>query len=229
VTSQPAVRRRVANEHHRASHHNAGGDSSGFTLIEVVVSMTLLLIVVSLLPSILATTTTATSSARAVVTGAAQAELAMQNLGTQVASASQMCLPTQLTAPKSGTPLTAASGFALRIEQVTSASTSTWRWKQWQVNTTSGLLQEDRYTPGTAGGGWVTVATGISNSTVTPFTSTPNPGLPQELSIDLQVKEHPGRLSQTLEIRSAVSAFSMASSSLPTTPACTTTSAAPTS
>ena len=223
MTSQPAVRRRVANEHHRASHHNAGGDSSGFTLIEVVVSMTLLLIVVSLLPSILATTTTATSSARAVVTGAAQAELAMQNLGTQVASASQF------TSPASGTPQTAASGFALRIEQVTSASTSTWRWEQWQVNTTSGLLQEDRYTPGTAGGGWVTVATGISNSTVTPFTSTPNPGLPQELSIDLQVKEHPGRLSQTLEIRSAVSAFSMASSSLPTTPACTTTSAAPTS
>jgi len=229
VTSQPVARRNIAREHHGAPRRKAGGDSSGFTLIELVVSMTLVLVVVSLLPSILSTTTTATSSAQSVVAGAAQAELAMQNLDTQVASASQMCLPTQLTAPQSGTPLTAASGFALRIEQVTSASTSTWRWEQWEVNTTSGLLQEDKYTPGAAGGGWVTVATGISNSTVTPFTSSPNPGLPQELSIDLQVKEHPGRLSQTLEIRSAVSAFSMANQSLPTTPACATTSAAPTS
>jgi len=229
VTSQPAVRHSIASEHHRAPLRMARGDSSGFTLIELVISMALLLIVMSLLPSILSTTTTATSSERAVAAGAAQAELAMQNLDTQVASASQLCLPTQLTAPTSGTPLTAGSGFALRIEQVTSASTSTWRWEQWEVNKTSGLLQEESYTPGAAGRGWVTVASGISNSTVPPFTSTPTPGLPQELSIDLQVKEHPGRLSQTLEFRSAVSAFTMASQSLPTTPACTTTSAAPTS
>jgi prepilin-type N-terminal cleavage/methylation domain-containing protein len=205
----------------------ARSDSSGFTLVELVVAMALTLVVVALLPRILETTMTATSSAQGTATGAAQAELAIQNLDAQVASASQVCLPTQLTDPTSGTPVTVTSGFALRVEQVESATTD--QWEQWEVNTSSGLLQEERYTPQQAGGGWVTVAKTIYNSTVVPFTEpSVTAGSPQEVLIDLQVSERPGRLSQKLEIKSAVSAFSTPYTLSPT-PLCSSTSAEPTS
>jgi hypothetical protein len=46
--------------------------------------------------------------------------------------------------------------------------------------------------------------------------------------IDLQVSEHPGRLTEKLEIKSAVSAFSTPYVLSPT-PLCSTTAAAPTS
>jgi hypothetical protein len=190
--------------------------------------MTILLVVVGLLPSILESTMTATSAAEGGATGAAQVELAIQNLDAQVASASQVCLPTQLTDPASGTPVTVASGFGLRIEQMTSAST--YQWEQWSVNSSSGLLQEERYTPQAAGHGWVTVAKTVYNaSTVVPFkVSTASTGSPQKVSIDLQVREQPGRLSEKLEIQSALSAFNTAyTSSL--VPACASTNAEPTS
>ena len=99
----------------------ARGESSGFTVVETVVSMALMLLVMAFLPSIIVTTTTATSSAEGTAAGAAQAQLAIQNLDAQVASASQVCLPTQLTNPSSGTPLTVSAGFALRVEQVESS------------------------------------------------------------------------------------------------------------
>ena len=124
-------------------------DQSGFTLIEMAVTMALILIVMLVLPAILSTTTTATSTSEGTTTGAADAQLAISNLDAQVAPASQVCLPTQFTSPASGTPQTAASGFALRVEQVESSTTD--QWEQWLVSTTTGLLQEERYTPGAAG------------------------------------------------------------------------------
>jgi len=260
-------------------------DESGFTLIEMVVAMALTLIVLLLLPAILSTTTTATSTSEGTTTGAEDAQLAIQNLDAQVASASQVCLPTpalvgesitlpsgtytitgvtnattitlsavvaaasglswSLTSPYQLTTLsgtdgvtngtnvfTAASGdfydgFSLRVEQVESQTTD--QWEQWQVNTTTGLLQEEHYTPGNAGNGWVTIAKTIYNSTIVPFTEPlAAKGSPQELLIDLQVSEHPGRLSEKLEIKSAVSAFSTPYVLSPT-PLCSTTAAAPTS
>ena len=97
------------------------------------------------------------------------------------------------------------------------------------VNTASGLMQEEMYTPGCC---WRRVGNGgedIYNSTVAPFTEpTAAAGSPQELLIDLQVSEHPGRLSQKLTIKSAVSAFSTPYTLSPT-PVCSSTSAEPTS
>ena len=229
--------RRSVRERWRTQVRQVESDSSGFTLIELLVSMTILLVVVGLLPSILESTMTATSAAEGGATGAAQVELAIQNLDAQVASASQVCLPTQLTDPASGTPVTVASGFGLRIEQMTSAST--YQWEQWSVNSSSGLLQEERYTPQGPGQGWVTVAKTVYNSStvvpvVVPFkVSTASTGSPQKVSIDLQVREQPGRLSEKLEMQSAVSAFNTAyTSSLAsqfTTPSCMSLSAEPTS
>ena len=203
-----------------------GNDQSGFTLVEMVVTMALLLLIMLVLPAILSTTTTATSTSEGTTTVAANAQLAIQNLDAQVASASQVCLPTQLTNPASGSPLTVSSGFALRVEQVESPTTN--QWEQWVVNTSTGLLQEERYTPGDAGNGWVTIAKTIYNATIVPFTEpTAAQGSPQELLIDLQVSEKPGRLSEKLEIKSAVSAFS--TPYIPPTSFCSTTAAAPTS
>ena len=69
----------------------------------------------------------------------------------------------------------------------------------------------------------------IYNSTVVPFTEpTVAAGSPQELLIDLQVREHPGRLSQKLTIKSAVWASNTPYTLSPTT-VCSSTSAEPTS
>ena len=220
--------RRRDHDHDGAARRRNRDDSSGFTLIELVVAMAITLLVMSAVPSIIEAMTTASSTAEGTAIASEQAQLATDNLDSQVASASQVCLPTQLTNPASpGVPMTVSPGFALRIEQVTSSTTD--QWKQWVVNTASGLMQEETYTPGAAGGGWVTVAKTIYNSTVVPFTEpTAAAGSPQELLIDLQVSEHPGRLSQKLTIKSAVSAFSTPYTLSPT-PVCSSTSAEPTS
>ena len=163
-----AVRHQGPREPRQGLLREARNDSSGFTLVEMIVTMAIIMVVMTLLPSILSTTSTATASAEGMVTGAAQAQLAIQSLDAQVASASQVCLPTQLTNPTIGSPLTATSGFALRVEQVESSTAN--QWEQWVVNTSSGILQEERYTPGAVGNGWLTVAKTIYNSTVVPFT-----------------------------------------------------------
>ena len=168
MSRQQAGRCSSARARPHAEIHQGANESSGFTLIEMVVTMAIILVVMSLLPAALSTTQTATASAVGTAAGAAQAQLAIQNLDTQVASANQVCLLTQLTNPTIGSPLTASSGFAVRVEQVESPTTN--QWEQWDVNTSLRILQEESYTPGAAGHGWVTVAKTIYNSTVVPFT-----------------------------------------------------------
>lgn len=186
---------------------------AGFSLIELIVGMAITILVMSAVPALLQTVNTASSSAQGASIGSEQATLAIQNLDQQVTSASQVCLPTEVTTA----PETVSAGFALRIEQV--EPTGVQQWKQWVVNSTTGLMQEESFTAGGAGNGWVTVAKTIYNPTSNPPFQMPTAatGSPQEVLIDLEVSEQPGRLTQRLEIKSAVSAFSTPySPSLPT-------------
>lgn len=197
-------------------------DSSGFSLVELCVAMALTALVMSVVPSVFESVTTASTTSEGTSIGSEQADLAIQNLDRQVASASQVCLPTQVTTTESVT-----SGWALRIYQVEPSGVS--QWEQWVVDPTDGVMKEESFTAGGAGNGWITVAHTIYNTTIAPFQEpTAAAGSPQEVLIDLQVSERPGRLTQTLEIKSAVSAFSTPySSALPTQ--CSSSATTPTS
>jgi prepilin-type N-terminal cleavage/methylation domain-containing protein len=190
---------------------SAKADQSGFSLVELCVAMALTALVMSVVPSVLETVTTASTTSEGTSIGSEQADLAIQNLDRQVASASQVCLPTEVT-----TSQTVTSGWALRIYQVEPSGVS--QWEQWVVDPSAGIMKEETFTPGGAGDGWVTVAHTIYNTTIAPFQEpTAAAGSPQEVLIDLQVSEQPGRYPQTLEIKSAVSAFSTPySDALPT-------------
>ncbi|MGH9291624.1 MAG: prepilin-type N-terminal cleavage/methylation domain-containing protein [Acidimicrobiales bacterium] len=192
---------------------------AGFSLVELVVAMAILLVIMAVIPPLLETTTTVTSNAEGTVAAAAQARLAIENLEAQVGSAAAICLPTQLAS--SGT--TATSGFAVRVEQVVSASTTgavttqTTRWEQWVVNTSANRLEEEQFVPGQPGQ-LVTVARSVVNSSVAPFSlPTPVAGSPQSLAIDLQLRNRSGRLYQSLVIKSSVAAFDTPYGMVPTT------------
>jgi prepilin-type N-terminal cleavage/methylation domain-containing protein len=195
-----------------------GREDRGYSLVELIVALALSALIMSVVPSLFQTVTTASTSAQGTAIGSEQADLAIQNLDRQVASASQVCLPTQVT-----TAQTATGGWALRIEQVEASGVP--QWEQWVVDPASGVMQEESFTPGGAGNGWETVARTIYNTTIPPFQEpTAAPGSPQEVVVDLQVSERPGRLTQTLEIKSAISAFSTPySPALPTECAASTT------
>lgn len=201
---------------------------SGFTLIELVITMAITLTVLALLPPLLETTTTASDAAKGTATAQAQVSLAIQNLDNQISSAIQVCAPTQLTNPSSGSPVTVAAGYALRVEQV--VSLGQYQWEQWEV--TGATLQEEHYVPGQPGGSWVTVSKTVFNAgpSQAPFDVLPTqfPGSPIEVQIALYVSERPGRLAAKLETLSAASAYSSPEGTT-FTPLCTDPSAAPTS
>ncbi|MHB1988089.1 MAG: PilW family protein [Acidimicrobiales bacterium] len=208
----------------RTFRQRTRSDSSGFTLVELIVAMAISMIVMSVIPSLFETVTTATANTQGISTASEQAGLAIQSLDVQVSSASQVCLPTQLTATQ-----TVTEGWALRVEQLEASGPQ--QWEQWVVDPTTGLMQEETFTPGGAGGGWTTVAKTIYNSTsIPPFTEPlAATGSPQEVLIDLEVSEKPGRLTQKLEIKSAVSAFSTPHTAVPAPTPCDAATTPPTS
>lgn len=185
-------------------------DDGGFSLIELLVGLALTALMMSVVPSLFDTVTTASTTAQGTSIGSEQADLAIQNLDRQVASASQVCIPSQVTSSESATTETYdgnPAGWALRVYQVEPSGVS--QWEQWVVDPTAGVMREETFTPGGAGNGWETVAHTLYNTTIPPFQEPPAAaGSPQEILIDLQVSEQPGRLRQTLEMKSAVSAFS---------------------
>lgn len=177
-------------------------DDRGFSLVELCVAMVITAAVMALVPSLFTGVTTASDTAQGTSIGSEQADLAIQNLDRQVASASQVCLPTDVT-----TSETVTAGWALRVYQEEPSGVS--QWEQWVVDPTAGIMKEETFSASGGGNGWQTVAHTIYNTTVAPFQEPSSAsGSPKEVLIDLQVSEKPGRLTQTLDIKSAVSAFS---------------------
>jgi prepilin-type N-terminal cleavage/methylation domain-containing protein len=217
---RPTANRRAGTPAAAAPSHapGTGRHSPGFTLVELIVTMMLLSIVMAaVIPTLVAVTGSITTSGQ-VLTGEAQARLAIQNLEIQVASASEICLPTQFT----------TAGFTLRILQVLSTTTSggslttTYRWDQWMVATGTSVLEEEdsanQSTTSSTGiswpknsngsAAWVPVSHYMVNSSTPPFSLlSTSKGSPQALSVDLQVSDGTGHGAQVVTMQSTIAAL----------------------
>jgi|GEM_PF-2284324 len=219
----------------------SAGDDDGLTLVELLVAALVTLLVLAAVPAIFQTVSATSASSTNISDGAAQARLAVESLAAQVGSAAEICLPTQVT----------SAGFTVRIGQITSTSgaggalTTTGRWDQWRV-TSSGRLQEETSateteasygfpTSNLSWNGWFTVASGLANGASSPpftwsdgtdntFPSSPTVGQPEALTINFLVKVTERGSSETVQVRTAVSALD----ALGTTTTSTTTSSSTT-
>ena len=103
--------------------------------------MVILLIVVALIPPILLAVSSSTSDSNSISAGTAQARLAVENLSAQVASSSEVCLPTTLPNGSS-----VQAGFSLLV---LSDAFGKSQWDQWMVTQPAGytkpVLEEQRW------------------------------------------------------------------------------------
>jgi len=171
------------------------------------------MILLALVPSAIEAVSDSAAYSQGTTAGSAQARTAVQELEFRVESASQICLPTQMTTV--GPAVT--SGFAVRV--LTSAFGKP-LWDQWMLNTTTHVLQEQEWPTTWASGNavpsWVPIAQMIVNSATLPFTlPSVTTGSPQALAIDVQVQESYGHKTQTVELKASIIAFDTPYSSSP--------------
>jgi prepilin-type N-terminal cleavage/methylation domain-containing protein len=186
---------------------------SGFTMIELAVALTLTLILLSAVPVIITALSDASRYSQGISSGGTQARTAIQQLESRVQSASQVCLPTQMTTAGP----TVGSGFGLRVLTLAFGESF---WDQWMVNTTTDQLLEQNWpatwTAGNAVPAWTAVATNVVNSTTAPFSlPTVTTGSPQTASVDLQVDQFAGNHSQPVEVQASIAALNTPYSSSP--------------
>lgn len=197
----------------RSSAPRKRSNDDGFTLIELMVAITITLVLLALVPSVMQAVTHGADYTQGTTAGAAQALTLVQELESRVESASQICLPTQMTTVGP----TVTSGFAVRV--LTSAYGQS-LWDQWMVNTATHVLQVQQWpttwVTGNAVPPWVTIGQSIVNSSTVPFAlPTVVTGSPQTLTVDLQMRETEGNESQNVEFKSSVTAFDTPYSSSP--------------
>jgi prepilin-type N-terminal cleavage/methylation domain-containing protein len=189
-------------------------DADGFTLIELSIALVITMILLTVVPSVIAAVSDANSYARGTTAGSVQARTAIQDLQYRVQSASQICLPTQLTTV--GPTVTA--GFAVRVQTQAFGKSL---WDQWMLNTSTHVLQEQEWpttwVTGNAVPAWNTIATTIVNSSTAPFSlPTGTTGSPQTLTVDFQVTQTYGNKVQIAELKSSIAAFNTPYTSNPT-------------
>jgi prepilin-type N-terminal cleavage/methylation domain-containing protein len=194
------------------SENHRGSD--GFTLIELMMAMTVTLILLLMVPVAIKGVTDASAYSQGTVTGSAQVRTAIENLQSRVESASQICLPTQMTTAGP----TVTSGFAVRVLSGAFGKT---QWDQWMLNTTTHVLSEQtwptNWVVGNAVPQWIPIASAIVNSSTVPFSlPTVTTGSPQELAFNLQAKETYSNTSQSIALKGSISAFDTPYSSSPT-------------
>jgi prepilin-type N-terminal cleavage/methylation domain-containing protein len=151
----------------------AGGDS-GFTLVEMMVTMLLTVILLGVVIAPLITLTNVTGNTESTSQATASARAAIEDMTAAVTSASQICLPVQLTSTQ-----TATLGTAVRVK---TNVFGTVEWEQWWVNPSTNQLQAQSWTtvpPSPTS--WRTVANHVSpvnppNLVPAPFTLTPTSG-----------------------------------------------------
>jgi prepilin-type N-terminal cleavage/methylation domain-containing protein len=189
----------------------------GFTLVETITVLFISTVLIAVMTPFLMATTTSLNTSSKLIQAQAQARLAIESMQLQVESASEVCLPTQFT----------ASGFSLRILQIVSTSqtggslTDNYRWVQWQLLTTTKVLQEERSTVQSSSGdssitwtgGWMPIATGIANtstgsSPTPPFTLvTPASGSPQGLAVNLIINGATSGTPGSMQLTTDYAAF----------------------
>lgn len=181
-------------------------DSEGFTLIELAIALLITMMLLTIVPSAISAVSDANSYAKGTTTGSVQARAAVQDLQYRVQSATQICLPTQMTTVGP----TVSAGFAVRVQTQAFGKSL---WDQWMLNTTTHQLQEQEWsttwTTGNAVPSWNTIATAIVNSSTAPFAlPTVATGSPQTLSADFQVSESYGNKTQIAELKTSIAVFS---------------------
>jgi hypothetical protein len=152
----------------------ADGDR-GVTLVELMVTilLTTILLGVVIAPLIIVTHVTGSTVSTSQATASARA--AFQDMSAGVTSASQICLPTQLTSTQ-----TATVGDAVRVK---TNVFGTVKWEQWWVNpSTNQLLAQSWTTAVPSPTSWRTVANNVSSVSPpptpppTPFAISPTSG-----------------------------------------------------
>ena len=197
----------------RSVRRRIQSNSDGFTLIELGMAMTVTLILLLMVPVAIQAVSDAGAYSQGTAAGAAQARTAIEDLQSRVESASQICLPTQMTTAGP----TVTSGFAVRV--LTSAFGTT-QWDQWMLNTSTHVLQEQTWPTNWVTGNpvpqWIPISSAIVNSSTVPFAlPAVATGSPQQLTVDLQTTENYGNKAQSVELKSSISAFDTPYSSSP--------------
>jgi len=187
--------------------------SDGFTLIELAMAMTVTLILLLMVPVAIKAVTDSSAYSQGTAAGSAQVRTALEDLQSRVESASQICLPTQMTTAGP----TVTSGFAVRV---LSGAFGTTQWDQWMLNTTTHVLSEQtwptNWVVGNAVPQWNPIASKIVNSSTVPFSlPTVTTGSPQELTFNLQAMETYSNTSQSVALKGSISAFDTPYSSSP--------------
>jgi len=188
-------------------------DSEGFTLIELAMAMVITLILLLMVPVAIQAVSDATGYSQGTAAGAAQARAAVEDLQSRVESASQICLPTQMTTAGP----TVTSGFAVRVLSGAFGST---QWDQWMLNTSTHVLQEQTWPTNWVTGNpvppWIPIASAIVNSSTVPFSlPTVATGSPQKLTFILQTTENYANKTQSDQLQGSISAFDTPYSSSP--------------
>ena len=146
----------------------ANGDS-GVTLIELTVTMLLTTILLGVLIAPLITLTHVTGNTASNSQATSSARAVLQDMSAAVTSASQICLPTQLTSTQ-----TATLGSAVRVKTNVFGAV---KWEQWWVNpSTKQLLAQSWTTTAPSPTSWRTVANNVSSVSAPPSPPpTPSP------------------------------------------------------
>ena len=188
-------------------------DEDGFSLIELIVAMGIALLLLTIVPIVIQSVSDANSYSQGVTAGSTGLANAVQELEPRVQSASQICLPTQLTT--AGPSVT--SGYGMRVLSEAFGQTT---WDQWWLNTSTHVLSVQQWPSNWVAGNsvpqWLPIAQSVVNSSTPPFSLPTVPtGSPQTLSLDLQAHGGYGNRLQTVEFKSSIAAFDTPYSSNP--------------
>lgn len=149
------------------SRLSTAGDR-GLTLVELLVTMLLSAILLGIVATPFLTVTTVSRSAVSSSQAAASARAAFADMSASIASASEICLPTQLTSTQ-----TTALGNAVRVKTDVYGTSA---WEQWWLDPSTGQLLAQRWVGSTPPSSWRTVASQVSptSSATPPFTIAPS-------------------------------------------------------
>ena len=153
----------------RSASYNRDG---GYTLMELMVAMLLTSILLAVTIAPLISVTDVTSSTESASQATASARATFQDMTAGVTSASEICLPTQVTSTQTAIP-----GNAVRVKTHVFGSDE---WEQWWVDpSTNRLLAQSWPTTGIPSPtAWRTVANNVApvSPPPTPFTISPTSG-----------------------------------------------------
>jgi Tfp pilus assembly protein PilV len=135
----------------------------GFTLVETMVTMLLTIIVLGAVIAPLITLTNVTGNTESTSQATASARAAIEDMSAAITSASQICLPAQLTSTQ-----TATLGTAVRVK---TNVFGTAEWEQWWINPSTNELKAQSWTTAQPSPtSWRTVANNVA-----PVSSPPTP------------------------------------------------------